>query len=188
MALRRIYEITTLNSLRRALGRLSTIRRSTAKIQRRSNKQIAKIKKRTARQVKPLQEERDVLLGAIWRYVTRHISPVFRGRQEATFPSTTLTQRPSITTEVVDEELAVKGLKELGAGYAIQVKESVAINVLNSHPELYAKLEELYPGAITRQRHLNLTINFLPRGKDDELAPLLAPEKYKKPLSGSDAS
>lgn len=186
MALRRIYEITTLNSLRRALGRLSTIKRSTAKIQRNSNKQIARIKKRTARQIKPLQEEREVLLGAIWRYVIRHAAAVFRGRQEATFPSTALTQRPSTTTEVVDEELAIKGLKELGAGYAIQVKESVAINVLNSHPELYEKLEKLYPGAINRQRHLNLTINFLPRGKDDVLAPTLVPEKHKELLSGSE--
>lgn len=182
MAFKKSYVITTLKSLKRAIGHVYTLKRQIAEAEQRRNDAIADAEKEAGTELAPLQAELDAIMDAIWVYVRKHLSGVFGSAASARFPRAILGRKPSSATEILDEARTIKVLKELGADYAVTTKESVSLNTLNAHPELIDKLEKEYPGTVYRHKRLNLRLDFLPRGKKDQLGASLTHESYQQEL------
>jgi hypothetical protein len=182
VAFKKSYVITTAKSLKRAIGHVYTLKRSIAEVEQRRNDAVSDAELDATNELAPLQAELDAIMDAVWTYVRKHLSGVFGGASKALFPRASLGRKPTTATEVLDEKFAVKALRELGAEYAVVTKETVSVSTLNAHPDLIEKLEKQYPGAIIRHKRLNLRLDFLPRGKKDQLGASLTSELYQQEL------
>lgn len=183
MAFKKSYVITTAKSLKRAIGHVYTLKRSIAEIEQRRNDAVSDAEQDAAIELAPLQAELNAVMDAVWNYTRKHISAVFGSASKALFPRAVLGRKPTSATEVLDEKLAVKALKEMGAEYAVVTKETISLNTLNAHPELIERLVAEHPGVILRHKRLNLRLDFLPRGKKDKLGASLTPESYQQEIT-----
>lgn len=182
MAFKKTYAITTLGSLKRAVGHLYSVKRKIATVEQKRNKAVIKLNDDADKELKPLLDEHAAIVSAIWRFVLGHLPQVFGEAKSAKFASAVMVRTPSTVTEVADEALLIKALKALNANYAIQSKETVLVSVLNAHPELIEQIEKDYPTALVRSKFLNLRINYRPRGRKDQLGASLTSETYKELL------
>lgn len=180
MAFKKSYVVTTLKSLKRAIGHLYTVKRAIAAIEQKRNKAIIKTAEDADKELQPLVEEHDATLAAIWSFILPRLSEVFGGTKEAKFPSVVIVKTPSTATEVIDQALLVKAVRALGAGDIVQIEEKVSVATLNARPELVKELLEKYPGTITRRKYLNFKLNYRPRGRRDQLGSMLTPETHKE--------
>ena len=182
VAFSKTYTITTLGSLKRAVGHLYSVKRGIAKIEQDRNKAIIKLNEDADKELKPLRNEHAALVAAIWRFVLGHLPEVFGKAKEAKFASAVIVRTPSAPTEVLDEELLIKALRELKSDYAVKRVDSVQLAVLNAHPELIEEIQKRFPGAIRRPNYLNLRLNYRPRGRKDQLGATLTAETHKARL------
>lgn len=185
MAFKKSYVITTLKSLKRAIGHLYTVKRAIAAIEQKRNKAIIKTNDDADKELEPLVEEHDAILGAIWQFIMPRLPEIFSGMKEAKFPSAVIVKTPSSSTEVVDQALLVKAVRALGAGDIVHVDEKVPVAALNARPELVKQLLEKYPGTIVQHKYLNFKLNYRPRGRKDQLGSMLTPETRKEDVQDS---
>lgn len=182
MGLQRTYRITTAKSFARACGHLYTLKRKLAKIDQEEAKQNLENEAAANAKRQPIADEYQALLQAVWEYMLAHLGEIFGARSKIRLPSVTLGRKTTKSTDIISEEVVIKALKEMGADYAVISKEAVSLTVLNAHPELIDSIAKKYPGVIKRHDHLNLRLDFVPRGRKDQLAVLLTHESLQETL------